>query len=308
MLIKSLICFLLVVLAVDAASITKREKTARLMPTNRQLDMPLDVQQKKGGIQHVRTQHVKGVGDVETIAIVHSIGDSHGMLNTESVNLLSTPCCNFISHGSLWKKPITVLVDTMNGDGMTDAFVFDVIQLATRTWDRAVSQPLFADVQRVTFESLPDPTAVDGDNTVFFGVMNKNNVIGAVYIHGIFDGPSEKREIMEFDIVFNEHLTWGDVTVNSKVADLMNSAMEFVGHALGIVHPPDVCTESTMYSITKIGERKKRTLTLDDEICLCTLYNDMMCADASYGLPRMTNGCAEISFGLIFSACVAFFL
>ena len=60
----------------------------------------------------------------------------------------------------------------------------------------------------------------------------------------------------------------GDVTI----MDLLNIATHEAGHAAGLGHPDDSCTEETMYRFASSGETKKRTLHAGDIAGIVDLY------------------------------------
>ena len=66
--------------------------------------------------------------------------------------------------------------------------------------------------------------------------------------------------------------TWGDAAVNNALMDLQNIITHEEGHALGLAHPSDICTEETMYRFATNGETKKRDLNTGDIAGVKNLY------------------------------------
>ena len=98
---------------------------------------------------------------------------------------------------------------------------------------------------------------------------------------GIFSGSPRNRELVEWDMVFDNDgdWTWGDAEStdennlgNTGVMDLLNIAVHEVGHAAGMGHSPDTCVDETMYAFATEGETKKRTLNGGDIAGIQELY------------------------------------
>ena len=66
---------------------------------------------------------------------------------------------------------------------------------------------------------------------------------------------------------------WNWVTGSSADAfDFANVATHEIGHAVGLDHPGNSCTEETMYAYVDFGETKKRTLNAGDILGAQALY------------------------------------
>ena len=52
----------------------------------------------------------------------------------------------------------------------------------------------------------------------------------------------------------------------------MNIKTHEAGHAAGLGHPDNTCTEETMYAFASIGETKKRTVNSGDIAGIKDLY------------------------------------
>ncbi len=117
--------------------------------------------------------------------------------------------------------------------------------------------------------------SLDEINTAQIGPYPNDNVIAVTVVWGIFNGPPQGRELVEWDILFNEAFNWGTVHVNNPdptIMDTENVGAHELGHAAGLDHPPDECTEETMYAFAALGETKKRDLEAGDIAGIRKLY------------------------------------
>lgn len=89
---------------------------------------------------------------------------------------------------------------------------------------------------------------------------------------GIFSGPPFARELVEWDQVYDDvDFAWSS-TGASGAMDFENIATHEFGHALGLGHPDNACTEETMYAYADYGETKKRDLNAGDIAGVAKLY------------------------------------
>ncbi len=73
--------------------------------------------------------------------------------------------------------------------------------------------------------------------------------------------------------VFNSNYTFGNYDPGDPtMMDYQNIATHEFGHAVGLGHPEDTCTEETMYAFAAFNETKKRTLEAGDIAGVNDLY------------------------------------
>ena len=112
----------------------------------------------------------------------------------------------------------------------------------------------------------------DGRNELVFGNYSREGVIAITVIWGYFSGPPSRKQIVEFDILFDTDFTWGNAD-NSSVMDLQNIATHEFGHGIGLGDLYDAaCFDGTMYGYSTEGEITKRTLNAGDIIGLRSIY------------------------------------
>ena len=156
---------------------------------------------------------------------------------------------------------------------MSADFVDSAITSGTDTWDNQVAFDLFGTKDSAGLVDGADTAAPDGKNEIYFGSIAENGVIAVTTVWGVFSGPIFQRQIVEYDLVFDDSdFAWGDATLNSSLMDLQNIATHEIGHAAGMGHPGDGCTEETMYRFASVGETKKRDLNAGDIDGIRKLY------------------------------------
>src|SRR3989338_2380491 len=181
-------------------------------------------------------------------------------------------CFAFLSQGARWKNTEPYVLNTTNSDGMTDAFVDTVTAASLEAWDSQVSFEIFGNRNTSAVVDGADTSSPDKKNEIFFGDIFDPGVIAVTTVWGIFSGPPQTRKLVEFDAVFDDtDFWWGDAGPTSEtslgnisVMDYNNIAVHEFGHAAGMSHPSDSCTEETEYRFSQEGETKKRTLNAGD--------------------------------------------
>jgi hypothetical protein len=118
-----------------------------------------------------------------------------------------------------------------------------------------------------------DDDDMDGINTAQFGSYPNPNVIAITVVWGIFAGPPAQRELVEWDLLLNSPaFDFGDAENDPSLMDTEAIATHELGHAAGLGHPGNGCTEETMYAFADHGEIKKRTLEDGDRAGIIELY------------------------------------
>jgi hypothetical protein len=167
-------------------------------------------------------------------------------------------CFSLLGNGAKWKT--------------IEPYSTTFLTLPVATWNE-VDKDIFGRGQLVN-EVREFDGEMDDVNTAQFGPYPNPNVLAVTVVWGIFIGPPRGRELVEWDILMNDAFTWGDATKPNtpNVWDIANVATHELGHAAGLGHPPDECTEETMYAFAASGETKKRTLEAGDIAGILGLY------------------------------------
>jgi len=181
-----------------------------------------------------------------------------GFAKPPSVGAKGTTCYGFLAKGAKWKstEPYVVAQDVD-------------VEATTRdleTWDSQVLFEIFGDRDITSIVDGADTISPDQKNEIMFGDIQNSGAIAVAIVWGIFSGPPSVRELVEYDVVFdNADYTWGDATSNPLVMDFENIATHEFGHATGMADLyTSQCSEQTMYGYANYGEINKRTLEAGD--------------------------------------------
>ena len=171
-------------------------------------------------------------------------------------------CFSLFAKGARWKTTEPYVT----GAGVDLALT----ETSLNTWDSEVAFNIFG-TGTSGFTDGADDTAPDGKNEVEFENLGATNTIAYTIVWGIFGGPPFARKLVEWDAVFNTDYAWSETGGAGKM-DYQNIATHEFGHALGLTHPEDTCTEETMYAFADFGETKKRSLEAGDVTGVNELY------------------------------------
>jgi len=181
-------------------------------------------------------------------------------------------CYAFLAKGAKWKVQEPWLLNPTNTGGLTSSFLLDNTADNIQKWEDEAASDIFGNGSLTAALLEADEVSPDGNNEVYFGSIDSPGAIAVTIVWGIFGGPPSGRELIEWDQVYDEvDFTWN----NNGAADDMdyeNISVHEVGHAFGMGHPDDSCTEETMYRFADFGEIKKRDLNAGDIAGIQELY------------------------------------
>lgn len=179
-----------------------------------------------------------------------------------------------LGKGVKWKElPVSYVINPVNPQGLEYTFVVSAFSASAEEWDSWTSAELFDDSYAVNYEASWDTETPDYENELVFGDYPEQGVIAVTIIWGYFSGPPGRREIVEFDIMFDTDFVWGDADSNPNVMDLQNIATHEFGHGAGLddLYKPEA-SEETMYGYADYGETKKRDLYIGDKAGIQEIY------------------------------------
>jgi hypothetical protein len=196
----------------------------------------------------------------------------------------NTNCYSLLARGAKWRVVENYMLDPTNGSGISEIDLTQWTNNSLVTWNAAAGTSIFGNMVSGLVDGA-DEVSPDGKNEIMFGTLSDSNTIAVAITWGIFGGPPRNRELIEFDIVFNDSFLFGDACVgstnscpsetlvgNTSVMDYMSVAVHEAGHAAGLGHAPETCPEDTMYPYTSNGVTKGRTLNSGDIAGIKELY------------------------------------
>ena len=182
-----------------------------------------------------------------------------------------TTCYTFLAKGAKWKTIEPYLVDPSNAADLNEGFVRSNLALDIDEWETAAGVGILGDeflgsVDRANIGNL------NGQNEVIFADVSSPGAIAVTIVWGIFYGPPSQKELVEWDQIYDDvDFGWSSTGAGGAM-DFENIAQHELGHSVGLGHPPDSCTEETMYAYADYGETKKRTLNAGDITGINELY------------------------------------
>ncbi len=193
-------------------------------------------------------------------------------VNEEDPEPEASSCYTFLSKGAKWKTVEPYLVDPTNTRGLSKRFVTNNLAMDIDKWETAGDYDILGDesegnVDRDNIGNL------NGKNEVIFGDIDSQGAIGVTIIWGIFGGPPFARELVEWDMIFDDvDFDWSATGEPNKM-DFENIATHELGHAVGLGDLYNSkCSEQTMYGYASYGETKKRDLNDGDIAGIQKLY------------------------------------
>jgi hypothetical protein len=99
---------------------------------------------------------------------------------------------------------------------------------------------------------------------VYFGAISAPNAIAVTIVWGIFGGPINGRELLEWDQVYDSDYTWSLIGEANKM-DFDNIATHELGHSIGLADLYTLAaSDQTMYGYAGPGETNKQSLGSGD--------------------------------------------
>jgi matrixin len=214
-------------------------------------------------VYYLGKRNANGV-EVEGIAVVHRAKPARNDRKPGG----GTACFTYLASGAKWRTAESWSVDTTGAPipGMESAMVTDV-----GTWEAAAGADIFGAGSTDTSYDA-NTSGVDNRNGAEFGPIADAGVIAVTYTWGIFGGPPQNRQLVEWDMIFDSDSFSWSTTGAANAMDFRNIDTHELGHAMGLGHSSSSCTEETMYAYASNGETKKRDLNPGDIAGINGLY------------------------------------
>lgn len=190
-------------------------------------------------------------------------------------------CYGFLANGAKWKTVEPWFVNPANTRGLSGDFIFTNLTKDIGKWEDAADGKLDS---KTTYNILGDGSAVedlltastdypDNKNVVYFAKIDEPDVIAVTTIWGYFSGLTARRQLLEWDQVYNDtDFDWSSSGETAKM-DFENIATHELGHSVGLNDQYNSrCQNATMYGYAANGETKKQSLEAQDITGVSTLY------------------------------------
>ncbi len=189
----------------------------------------------------------------------------------------TSSCYGFLAKGAKWKTIEPYIVDPANTRGLDNGFIIDNLAMDIDKWETAAGVDILGGGSSTTETLIADTSSPDDKNEVYFADIDDDNVIAVAIIWGYFGGPPPFRELVEWDMVFDDaDFDWSADCSSEDCANKMdfeNIATHELGHAVGLGDLyNDECSDQTMYGYASKGETKKRDLADGDIAGINALY------------------------------------
>jgi len=191
-----------------------------------------------------------------------------------------SPCYGFLATGAKWKTIEPYIVNPDNDRNLDPVFIRSNIASDINKWEDAANG-IMNDGRGINIFGNEGSGGVDGadmqapdnKNEVYFAKIDQPGVIAITVIWGIFSGPINQRQLIEWDQVYNDvDFDWSTIGEAGKM-DFENIATHELGHSAGLNDLYNTkCSEQTMYGYANYGETKKRTLESGDITGINLLY------------------------------------
>jgi len=215
---------------------------------------------------------------VEGYLFRHPVGLDWSLAEADRIAAATDTCYGFLADGAKWKHIESWLVNPAKA-GLTGSFILSNMTSDIAKWEDAADgvpgDGSYIDILgngSLTNSKLSlSKGKPNGKNAVLFGKLGAST-IAVTIIWGVFSGPVENRELIEWDQQYNTAFAWSMSGEPGKM-DFENIATHELGHSCGLDDQySSACSEVTMYGYASYGETKKRTLEDPDITGISTLY------------------------------------
>lgn len=192
----------------------------------------------------------------------------------------SSACYSFLASGAKWKSIEPWIVNATNSAAIDESEIIALLDQGINKWEDATdgvvdglgTSDILGDGSLTTEALLADTAAPDDKNEVYFASIADGSTIAVTTVWGIFRGPASSRQLVEWDMVFDDVKFSWSTTGNPSAMDFDNIATHELGHAVGLADLYNTCVDETMYGYSSEGETKKQDLHTGDLQGMNALY------------------------------------
>lgn len=212
-------------------------------------------------------EKVKAFLRLETSGEFSVVGGGQGKISLTKSGAVELSPAGYSYTGIHWNPADLPVEYYINSAGTPDtAWEFYNIQEAFQTWE--VDPRSTMDYTYMGTTSRGEDV-YDGYNVVSWDYMDG---VGGVLAHCVYRYWIASRELIEFDITFDEYETWS-VSGEAGKFDVRNVGTHEVGHTLVLKDLYDPLDgDETMYGYSSTGQIKRRTLYVGDVAGLRFIY------------------------------------
>jgi len=185
----------------------------------------------------------------------------------------TSSCYTFLASGARWKSLEGYVVDPSNTAALDESFIVNNMAADISKWESASGYNILGNGVAGEVDVGSIGYTANGVNEVMFGDIEGTGIIGMAIVWGYFSGPKPWRELVEWDMVFNDfEFDWSSAGEAGKM-DFENIATHELGHACGLgdLYTTE-CNAQTMYGYSSYGDIEKRTLESGDITGISSLY------------------------------------
>ncbi len=164
--------------------------------------------------------------------------------------------------------PVDCMVYTSNAP----SGAFAAVTPAFAEWDDSTGADIYGTISE-NDSGTPPGLAGDGSNTVCWGTIDgPGGIVAITYFSYLVDS----RELIEFDILFDDEEPWSTTGVKDEEAfDVQNVMTHELGHTLILDDLTSPKTGAlTMHAYTWLGDTWKQTLGLGDILGIQKIYGE----------------------------------
>jgi hypothetical protein len=191
----------------------------------------------------------------------------------------ASDCFSYLANGAAWAAGEAYLLDNGNLAGLTPGQVDGAFDAGAGQWNGVTALDALGARGSGQADVASIGVATNNVNEAAFAPIANSGVIGVTYVWGIFRGPPSGRSLVEWDMILDDDGDWdwrtdGTFTSGDGIytVDLGSVVTHELGHAIGLGHAPDTCTQETMFRSYGEGETHQRTIHDGDIAGAQSLY------------------------------------